>query len=132
MEVIIMDEGKRADGRRLAAESVEILKSLRDELPGLTGKVDSNQIPVWRGKVEALVDELLAVKEKLFLKTQDGTRLAQSALEKLKSLDEAVRRGIDGQSADDATGTVEQAMEEMAGQIGALIEKTKSQIIRMT
>ena len=70
-----------------------ILAGVLDELLGLAGKVDAREISVWQRKIEALVDDLATIKEKLFLKTRDGTSLAQLALEKVKALDEAVKQG---------------------------------------
>jgi len=127
-----MAEGKRIDGRHLTTEGAEILSKLSGELPGLAGKLDASKIPVWQGKIKALVDDVPIITEKLFLKTQGGTHMAQLALEKVKTLETTVKQGIVGMSAADATQTVDKAMEEMAKDLGALIEKTKSHIIRMT
>lgn len=127
-----MAEGERVDGRRLAAESAAILAGVLDELLGLAGKVDAREISVWQRKIEALVDDLATIKEKLFLKTRDGTSLAQLALEKVKALDEAVKQGARELPDADATLAVEKAMEEMTEGLNALIEKTKTQVIRMT
>ena len=127
-----MTEVKRIDGRQLTTESSEILSKLGDELPGLAGKLDATKIPGWQEKIKALVDDVPIIMEKLFLKTQGGTHMAQVALEKVKALEETVKQGIQGLSAADATQKVEQAFEEMVKDLGALIEKTKSHIIRMT
>jgi len=127
-----MAEAKRRDGRHITTESAEILTKLSDELPGLAGKLDAAQIPGWQEKIKALVDDVPVIMEKLFLKTQGGTHMAQLALDKVKALEEAVKQGIQGLSAADATQKVEQAMEEMVKDLSALIEKTKSHIIRMT
>ncbi len=127
-----MAEGERIDGRRLAAESAAILAGVLDELLGLAGKVDAREISAWQRKIEALVDDLATIKEKLFLKTRDGNSLAQLALEKVKALDEAVKQGARELPDADATLAVEKAMEEMTEGLNALIEKTKTQVIRMT
>jgi hypothetical protein len=127
-----MAEAKRIDGRHITTEAAEILTKLHDELPGLAGKLDAAKIPVWQEKIKALVDDVPIIMEKLFLKTQGGTHMAQLALEKVKALEEAVKQGIQGLSAAEATEKVDKAMEEMAEDLGALIEKTKSHIIRMT
>ena len=127
-----MAEAKRIDGRHITTEAAEILGKLRDALPGLAGKLDAAQIPGWQEKIKALVDDVPVIMEKLFLKTQGGTHMAQLALDKVKALEEAVKQGIQGLSAADATQKVEQAFEEMVKDLGALIEKTKSHIIRMT
>jgi len=127
-----MAEAKRRDGRHITTESAEILTKLSDELPGLAGKLDAAQIPGWQEKIKALVDDVPVIMEKLFLKTQGGTHMAQLALDRVKALEEAVKQGIQGLSAADATQKVEQAMEEMVKDLSALIEKTKSHIIRMT
>ncbi len=127
-----MAEVKRKDGRHITTEGAEILTKLSDELPGLAGKLDATKIPGWQEKIKALVDDVPIIMEKLFLKTQGGTHMAQLALDKVKALDEAVKNGIEGLSVADATRAVEQAMEEMVKDLSALIEKTKSHIIRMT
>ena len=127
-----MAEAKRIDGRHLTTESAEILTKVSEELPGLAGKLDAAKIPGWQEKIKALVNDVPVIMEKLFLKTQGGTHMAQVALDKVKALEEAVKQGIQGLSAADATQKVEQAVEEMVKDLGALIEKTKSHIIRMT
>lgn len=127
-----MAEEKRKDGRHLTTESAEILTKLSAELPGLAGKLDAAQIPQWQEKIKGLVDDVPVIMEKLFLKTQGGTHMAQLALDKVKALDATVREGIAGLSVADATQKVQSAMDEMVKDLGALIDKTKSHIIRMT
>jgi hypothetical protein len=127
-----MEEGKRKDGRHIVTECEEILSKLYSELPGLAGKLDSAKIPVWQQKIKTLTDAVPIIMEKLFLKTQGGTHMAQHSLDTVKAVEDAVRQGIQGLSVDDATRKVEEAMEVMANNLGALIEKTKAHIIRMT
>jgi len=70
--------------------------------------------------------------EKLFLKTQGGTHMAQVALEKVKS---AGRRPLNKASRACRPADATQKLSRHSGDgegLGALIEKTKSHIIRMT
>ena len=124
-----MADGTGANGRQLALESGETLARLRVELPGLAGKVDAKQIAVWQEKIKMLVDDLDLIKEKMFLGTRDGAIIAQSALEKVHALEDAVNRGIMGLPANEACWTVAKAMEAMATDFGGLIERTRSQTI---
>lgn len=127
-----MSEGQRLDGRHHTTQAVEILNKVHNELPGLAGELDAGQIPVWQGKIKALVDDVPLIMEKLFLKTQGGTHLAEVSLEKVKELESAVRQGIQDKAVADATKAVEDAVEAVEKEFGTFIHKAKTHVIRMT
>ena len=127
-----MSEERRLDGRHHTTQAVEILNKVHDELPGLVAKLDAAQIPVWQGKLKALVDDVPFIMEKLFLKTQGGTHLAEVSLEKVKELGSVVEQGIQGKAVADATKAVGEAVEAVEKEFGAFIHKAKTHVIRMT
>ncbi len=127
-----MSEGQRLDGRHHTAQAVEILNKVRNDLPGLAGKLDAAQIPVWEEKIKALVDDTPLIMEKLFLKTQGGTHLAEVSLEKVRALESVVAQGFQDKSVADATKAVGDAVEAVEKEFGAFIHKAKTHVIRMT
>ena len=122
---------EKLDGRDYINQSVEILNKVHDQLSGLAGQLDAAQIPGWQGKIKALVDDTPIIMEKLFVKTQGGTRQAQQSLEKIQALESAVA-GVSGQSVDEATKAVGEAVDTVDKNFGAFIHKSKTHIIRMT
>lgn len=127
-----MTEGQRKDGRHLTTEAAEILTKLHDELAGLAGKVSAERIPEWQAALKAMVEDVPLIQERLFLKTQGGTHWAQTALEKVQTLASLVEEGLAGKSVEQATNAVEEAVEAVKTELGGLIEKAKTHIIRMT
>ncbi|MGQ9599188.1 MAG: hypothetical protein ACUVWZ_07195 [Anaerolineae bacterium] len=127
-----MAEGQRIDGRHLTTQAAEILAKVHNQLSGLAGKVNADRIPEWQSALKSMIEDIPLIQEKLFLKTQGGTHWAQTALEKVQTLASLVAEGLAGQSVDQATDAVEAAVEAVKTELGGLIEKTKTHIIRMT
>lgn len=125
-----MAEG-HIDGRSLTGQCIEILNKLGGRLPELAGKADGEEILAWQEKIKTLLTDVEAIKGKLFLKTKEGTELAEHALKKVKALEE-VEGSVLGMSEADAIRTVETAVEEMAAALSVLSEKARAQVIRMT
>ncbi len=127
-----MTEGQRKDGRHLTMEAAEILTRLHDKLAGLADKVNPERIPEWQAAFKAMADDIPLIQERLFLKTQGGTHWAHTALEKVQALASLVEEGLAGKSVEQATEAVEEAVEAVKTELGGLIEKAKTHIIRMT
>ena len=115
-----------ADGCCATARCSEILSRLIDDLLGLTGKVDAKKIYAWQQEIRALIRNMPVIEKKTFLKTRGGAQMAHHALEKVKDLDDMVKRGASALPADDANRTVGEAMRDMTREVNALIDFTLS------
>ncbi|MDA8308159.1 MAG: hypothetical protein M0Z81_15215 [Deltaproteobacteria bacterium] len=117
-----MIKDELTDGCRLADQCGKILARLIDDLLALTGKVDAKKIYAWQQQIRALIYEMQVIEKKKFLKTRGGAQMAHLALEKVRKLDDIVRRGASALPANDANRTVGEAMGDMTQEVNALIE----------
>ena len=114
------------DGSCVTAQCGQILSRLIDDLLELTGKVDAKKIYAWQQEIRALIHEMPVIEKKKFLQTRGGAQMAHLALEKVRDLDNMVKRGASALPAEDANRTVGKAMHDMTQEINALIEFTLS------
>ncbi len=123
-----MPRDELKNGCCVTAQCGQILVRLIDDLLELTGKVDAKKIFVWQQEIRTLLNEMGTIEKKKFLETRGGAQIAHIALEKVKSLDDMVKRGASALPANDANRTVGEAMRDMTQEMNALIELTLSLI----
>jgi len=107
------------------------MEELREALPKLSPPLPPETSQQAVKRLQRLEEMLKSIRKKLFVKTQGGTKIARECAEQVAKLKEVVNE-LKEKPKEQAATEFEETLNAVEEKIEPFVEKTRSQVVRMT
>lgn len=121
----------RKDGRHYIDQMTTAMAGLRERLTEGSMPLPPETAQEAAERLERLEEMLQSIRKRLFVKTQGGTEVAKECAAEVEKLEEVID-SLAGEPEEEAVARLEDALRSVEEKIEPFVDKTRSQVVRMT